>query len=204
MPHPSDHLHASKTRLRVTVARKRVITEADCIVRSLEVRYEGWPEGESPVFEVRHLAYDNWADHGVPDSASTAYWLAILADRLNRMPHTPEPGKAVDPTPPPILVHCSAGVGRTGTFIAMCSLLRTFNLLPLAARPEWDTYVPEASALGPLPDELHEDLILQEVNALREQRIMMVQMPDQMAFIYEVLAMTLSGKFEGRLPPDSA
>jgi protein tyrosine phosphatase len=172
-------------------------------VRSLEIRYDGWPEGESPVFEVRHLAFDSWADHGVPNSTSTVYWLAVLADRLNRMPHTPEPGKEVDPTPPPILVHCSAGVGRTGTFIAICSLLRAFGLLPPAARPDWDTYVPERSALGPEELLQEEDQVVQEVNALREQRTMMVQMPEQMAFIYEVLAMALSGKFEGQLP-DSA
>lgn len=190
----------SKSHLRVTVARKRSIPDADCVVRSLEIRYEGWPEGESPVFEVRHLAFDSWADHGVPKSTSTAYWLAVLADRLNRMPHTTEPGQeVVDPTPPPMIVHCSAGVGRTGTFIALCSLLRAFGFLPPAVRPDWDTYVPEQSALSGQAETLPEDdYIVQEVNSLREQRVMMVQMPEQMAFIYEVLALALSKKIDGQ------
>ncbi|KAG8689203.1 hypothetical protein FRC11_003782 [Ceratobasidium sp. 423] len=200
VPQSPDEPLGPKSRLRVTVARKRVITEADCIIRSLEITYEGWP-GQSPVFEVRHLAYDSWADHGVPDSPSTAYHLALLADRCNRMPHTHEPGKEIDPTPPPILVHCSAGVGRTGTFVAMSSLLRSLGILPSAARPPWDTYTPESSAVAPQADQLPEgDQVVQEVNALREQRTLMVQMPDQMEFIYGILAAALSGKFEGPPP----
>ncbi|KAF8610533.1 hypothetical protein BDV93DRAFT_530451 [Ceratobasidium sp. AG-I] len=189
----------SRSHLKVTVARKRGIPEADCIVRSLEIQYEGWPEGQSPVFEVRHLAFDSWADHGVPKSTSSAFWLALLADQLNRMPHKTKPGEEVDPTPPPMIVHCSAGVGRTGTFIAICSLLRAFGFLPPAARPEWDTYAPEPSVLGAQTENLPEDdYVVQEVNSLREQRTMMVQMPEQMAFIYELLATALSKKIDGQ------
>lgn len=200
---PPDSPLASKSHLRVTVARKRNIPEAACVVRSLEIRYEGWAEGESPMFEVRHLAFDSWADHGVPDSTSTAYWLAVLADRLNRMPHTPEAGKPVDSAPPPMLVHCSAGVGRTGTFIAMSSLLRAFGLLDPAARPDWDTYAQESSALDAEAEVLPEDdQVVQEINSLREQRTMMVQMPEQMEFIYGLLALALSGKLGGQLPEE--
>ncbi|CUA75027.1 protein-tyrosine phosphatase [Rhizoctonia solani] len=200
---PNEPL-GSKSRLRVTVAGKRFIAEADCFIRSLEITYEGSSQEQSPVFEVRHLAFDSWADHGVPNSPSTAYQLALLADRCNRMPHTPESGQPVDPAPPPILVHCSAGVGRTGTFIAMSSLLRSFGILPPAARPSWDTYTPESSAVTPQGKQLPEDdQVVQEVNALREQRTLMVQMPDQMEFIYGILAAALSGKFEGS-PPEFA
>ncbi|KAJ1309904.1 hypothetical protein OPQ81_006665 [Rhizoctonia solani] len=204
VPQSSDEPLGPRSRLRVTVARKRFVAEADCFVRSLEITYEDWPEGRSPVFEVCHLAFDSWADHGVPNSVSTVYHLALLADKCNRMPHTLEPGKEVDPTPPPILVHCSAGVGRTGTFIAMSSLLRSFGILPPATRPPWDTYIPESSAVAAqtqvqLPED---DQVVQEVNALREQRTLMVQMPEQMEFIYGLLAAALSGKLEGQ-PPDS-
>lgn len=186
---------ASRSRLRVTVAGKRQVPEADCIVRSIEIRYERWSEGESPVFRVRHLAFDSWADHGVPRTTSSAYWLALLADKENQEPGALEVGSA----PPPMIVHCSAGVGRTGTFITICSLLRAFGMLPAASRPEWDTYVPEQSALGAYLESLPaDDYIVQEVNALREQRIMMVQMPDQMAFVYELLSLALSKRLDGQ------
>ncbi|KAG8731847.1 hypothetical protein FRC11_001964 [Ceratobasidium sp. 423] len=200
VPQSSDKPLGPKSRLRVTVARKRVIAKADCTIRSLKITYEDWP-GQSPVFEVRDLAYDSWANHEVPDSPSTAYHLALLADRCNRMPHTHEPGKEIDPTPPPILVHCSAGVCRTGTFIAMSSLLRSLGILPPAARPPWDTYTPESSAVAPQADRLPEgDLVVREVNALNEQRTLMVQMPDQIEFLYDIFAAALSGKFEELSP----
>ena len=44
-----------------------------------------------------------WPDHGVPESASPFMMLSI---------------NNWSPSKGPILVHCSAGVGRTGTFIA--------------------------------------------------------------------------------------
>ncbi|QRV86516.1 protein-tyrosine phosphatase [Ceratobasidium sp. AG-Ba] len=181
-----------KSRLKVTVTGKRHVPEADCIVRNIDIRYEGWSEGCSPVFKVRHLAFDSWADHGVPRTTSSAYWLALLADKENRESDN-------QTQPPPMIVHCSAGVGRTGTFIAICSLLRAFGLLPPASRPEWDTYVPEQTGLGDHSDSLPaDDYVVQEVNALREQRIMMVQMPDQLAFIYELLSLALSKKLDGQ------
>ena len=49
----------------------------------------------------------SWPDHGVPDSATPLLLLRQKALRSwNNSQH-------------PMLVHCSAGVGRTGTFIAI-------------------------------------------------------------------------------------
>ena len=49
----------------------------------------------------------SWPDYGVPDSATSLLLLRQKALRSwNNSQH-------------PILVHCSAGVGRTGTFIAI-------------------------------------------------------------------------------------
>ena len=49
----------------------------------------------------------SWPDHGVPDSPTPLLLMRQKALRSwNNSQH-------------PILVHCSAGVGRTGTFIAI-------------------------------------------------------------------------------------
>ena len=63
-------------------------------------------------------------------------------------------------------VHCSAGVGRTGTFVALWNLLD------------------EAAALGGVD-------IADAVRRMREFRFKMVQTADQYVFIYRTLALAL-------------
>jgi protein-tyrosine phosphatase len=73
----------------------------------------------------------------------------------------------------PRIVHCSAGVGRTGTFIALEFLI---GELQGGAWEGWDQ--------GPMA---HSDPIYDTVNQLRMQRKTMVQAYEQYAFLYEVL-----------------
>lgn len=70
----------------------------------------------------------------------------------------------------------SAGVGRTGTFIALSSLL-----LP----PKEGVTLPE-SPLGPLPDGLQGDEVAETVDGIREWRGMLVQNEDQLKLIYDL------------------
>ncbi|XP_069084436.1 receptor-type tyrosine-protein phosphatase beta isoform X1 [Pleurodeles waltl] len=66
---------------------------------------------------VRHFHYTVWPDHGVPETTqSLIQFVRTVRDYINR---TPGAGPAV--------VHCSAGVGRTGTFIALDRLLQQLD-----------------------------------------------------------------------------
>ena len=56
---------------------------------------------------ISHYQYIAWPDHGVPDSVSPL--LSLTSVVMNSW--SQDKG--------PIIVHCSAGVGRTGTFIAI-------------------------------------------------------------------------------------
>ncbi|XP_067906520.1 receptor-type tyrosine-protein phosphatase beta isoform X2 [Heterodontus francisci] len=63
---------------------------------------------------VRHFHYTVWPDHGVPETAqSLIQFVRTVRDYINR---TPNSG--------PTVIHCSAGVGRTGTFIALDRILQ--------------------------------------------------------------------------------
>ena len=69
-------------------------------------------KGESgKPFKTTQFHFTTWPDHGVPDYATP-----ILGfHRRVKSQHKPSRG--------PLLVHCSAGVGRTGTYIALDNVL---------------------------------------------------------------------------------
>ena len=75
----------------------------------------------------------------------------------------------------PIIVHCSAGCGRTGTFIAICNIVAAVEELNKQGKKkcEYDL-VPRISVFG-------------TVRKLREQRWTMVKTEAQYKSIYEFL-----------------
>ena len=62
--------------------------------------------------KVTHFHFAAWPDHGVPaDKTSLIHFIQRV-----RKSHAFEG--------PPLLVHCSAGVGRTGTFMVLDSMIQ--------------------------------------------------------------------------------
>ena len=108
---------------------------------------------------VWHMLFSGWPDFEVPQKEDRAALFELL--RLSAQKN-PEPSN-------PRIIHCSAGVGRSGSFIALEYLLAQI----------------ESGAIADITDE--EDPIYDVVNRLREQRMMMVQGDAQYAFLYEVI-----------------
>ncbi|XP_055779122.1 protein tyrosine phosphatase receptor type Fa isoform X8 [Salvelinus fontinalis] len=109
-----------------------------------------YKNGSSEKREVRQFQFMAWPDHGVPE-----YPTPTLAF-LRRV-------KACNPTDAgPMVVHCSAGVGRTGCFIVIEAMLERMK---------------------------HEKSvdIYGHVTCMRAQRNYMVQTEDQYIFIHEAL-----------------
>ncbi|XP_066489420.1 receptor-type tyrosine-protein phosphatase beta [Tiliqua scincoides] len=66
---------------------------------------------------IRQFHYTVWPDHGVPETTqSLIQFVRTVRDYINR---TPLAG--------PTVLHCSAGVGRTGTFIALDRILQQLD-----------------------------------------------------------------------------
>ncbi|NXK21835.1 PTPRK phosphatase, partial [Arenaria interpres] len=100
---------------------------------------------------VEQFHYLLWPDHGVPRNPAQLLWLVEVVNK-----------RGLEAPAGPVLVHCSAGIGRTGTFIALDFLLKM------------------GKAEGKVD-------VFHCVQRLREQRVSMVQTKEQYIFLYEVL-----------------
>lgn len=175
--------------LRVTLVKSEAIESARCVASTVSITPV--VAGASRPVIFHHLLYVAWPDHGIPEPEDRVGLLSFigLADRTNRDLRGLEETADAEP---PIMVHCSAGIGRTGSFIAISSLLRGNSLLvPLTSQPtERDPPRPPPlpqSPLGPLREGISWDEVAQEIDSLREQRPRMVEHPDQARLVYELL-----------------
>ena len=81
--------------------------------------------GRTSSLKVTQFHYTAWPDRGVPQSPQ--HFLAFRNAVADDHQRCASAAKAAGDPRSPILVHCSAGVGRTGTFCCVHSCL---NLLP--------------------------------------------------------------------------
>lgn len=174
---------------------QEVTEDAQCIKTDLRLRWGDVKAGDQGEFRVTHLFYTAWPDFGVPKDNRSILCFARLVEALNN-PHISHLTEDSNVSPP-ILIHCSAGVGRTGSFIALSSLLRAYGLLSSphpspSLRPTVAPSLP-VSPLGPLPRNLDDDLIAKEIDALREQRPSMVQRQEQVVWVYTALFDAFNG-----------
>ncbi|XP_036414108.1 tyrosine-protein phosphatase non-receptor type 3 [Colossoma macropomum] len=114
---------------------------------------------------ITHLQYVAWPDHGVPEESSD--FLDFVQTVRSKRRDTE-----------PLMVHCSAGIGRTGVLITM----ETALILMESAKPVYP---------------------LEIVTSLREQRAMMVQTSCQFSFVCEAILCVYRERFKPSQTPSS-
>lgn len=180
---------ASDRSFDVTLIERRIIEGAHCTQSTVSVTPQVRDVAEAQPVIFNHLLYTAWPDHGVPEPGDHQALINFVAqvDRINKIQTSPG-----DDPDPPVMVNCSAGIGRTGAFIALSSLLRSHSRLPQVPISVQSQPPLPLSPLGSLPPEMSEDLILQEIDSCRDQRPGMVQTDEQVAFLYLILNKVLS------------
>lgn len=140
------------------------------LARRFKVEKEdGKEEGkeEEGGLDVLHLQFCAWPDHGVPTSTEMILRLRQTVKGILTKGAGQEEGTSL----PPIIVHCSAGIGRTGTYIGIDMAL---SRIEHALRENRSLDHPD----------LELDLIYRIVAFLKAQRSGMVQNLDQYTFVY--------------------
>ncbi|BHF83206.1 hypothetical protein SprV_0802634800 [Sparganum proliferum] len=146
---PEERCSLTRT---VTVTLEHAVESRSMVTRTITVQ----PEGESEPWTFTQLHFLAWADHAVPD-LDVFYDLLQTYSRLrSQKPFSEDIG--------PTVVHCSAGVGRTGTLVCADILLDQLRKHP--ARID----------------------VFGTVLASRVFRRHFVQVKEQLRFLYEFLA----------------
>ncbi|TMW47889.1 hypothetical protein DOY81_007039 [Sarcophaga bullata] len=134
-------------------------TNEDYTIASLELRNTKTDE----IRNVSHWQFTSWPDYGVPSSAMAMInFLQKVREKQAHMVQALGDTWAGHPRGPPIVVHCSAGIGRTGTFITL------------------DICISRLEDVGTAD-------IRGTVEKIRAQRAYSIQMPDQYVFCHLAL-----------------
>uniref|UniRef100_A0A672JHA3 Receptor-type tyrosine-protein phosphatase epsilon n=1 Tax=Salarias fasciatus TaxID=181472 RepID=A0A672JHA3_SALFA len=133
----------------VRVAMEDFTVLVDYTIRKFCVQYQGSDGPRAPRL-VTQLHFTSWPDFGVP---FTPIGMLKFLKKV----------KAVNPSyAGPVVVHCSAGVGRTGTFIVIDSMI---DMMHMEQRLD----------------------VFGFVSRIREQRCQLIQTDMQYSFIYQAL-----------------
>eukprot|EP00095_Tigriopus_kingsejongensis_P008769 maker-scaffold151_size306168-snap-gene-2.8 protein:Tk08769 transcript:maker-scaffold151_size306168-snap-gene-2.8-mRNA-1 annotation:"unnamed protein product" len=138
--------------IEVTLTREDQM--ATYTIRTFRIRHTRIRSGKQSSFVERYVLqyhYTHWPDHGVPETSLPL---------LNFVKRSTEANRETDS---PILVHCSAGVGRTGAYILLDAMLK------------------QATAKG-------EVNIAAFLKHIRSQRPHLVQSMEQYMFVHDALA----------------
>ena len=111
---------------------------------------------------ITHLQFTSWPDYGVPPAAPFLDFLFRVRDVQEAATKVMGKEWKGHPLGPPIIVHCSAGIGRTGTFITVDVCLRRLE------------------DVGTVD-------VRETVRRIRSQRAFSIQMPDQYVFCHQAV-----------------
>ena len=138
------------------------------IIRRIKLTYDF----DTKSYQLLQIQLTNWPDLGIVKTSKDVIQLInlknVIISKLRESKHWSYMST------PTILVHCSAGCGRTGTWCTIDSILSnlpTFNFLQ-------NFYTSSISVYDP---------ISWIINIFRKQRISMVQNINQFLFIYDCL-----------------
>jgi len=146
----------------VTLKEKTIKADMDLIERKFIFR-----SGDGTSKEVVHYQWEGWPDHGVPEENQYGVLFYLVQQIMERRKLGEQP----------VVVHCSAGIGRSGTLVAIHNIAQTI---------EW--YL---NSTQNAEKEKARISVFSTVRRLREERFGMVQTVQQYELIYRLISKIL-------------
>jgi protein tyrosine phosphatase len=157
-PRAVQHLEIpyNSSTLKVYLLEQENIESADCTINTIALCLDSGPK-----FTVKHMLYNGWRDMSIPLSTKT--FLDYFT--LYREFHTSEAAP---------VIHCSAGIGRTGVFIALDYLFEKVPTMTV--------------------EEVLKDPVFEIVDEMRKGRMSMVYKAAQLDYIYMLFREMILGE----------
>lgn len=153
-------------------------------VRHFSLSHAAYPF--EPMREVTQIQYKDWPDFGAPASPAELLGLVDQVNKYVRGSSSPSsvvgPDEATPQGARPVLVHCSAGCGRTGTF---CTIDSVIDMLKRQRLSDGDSHDKMDVDSGDWLSRDDVDLVAKTVDDFRHQRLSMVQNLRQFVLCYE-------------------
>ena len=210
---PRNH-RSSRNRKESSRRRANTTTESapkpespkqpHAIIRKFTLSHSAHPF--SPMREITQVHYSSWPDFGAPANANQILSLVELSNLMQHSSSSPtQPTRSDEPeldqSPRTVLVHCSAGCGRTGTFCTIDSVIDMLKrqrkemksgITPMEITPPstGGDYMGKGKNTAVEGDWIFDpdlDLIEKTVEDFRGQRLSMVQSLRQYVLCYEAV-----------------
>ena len=147
-----------ENKLYIKIIKEEKLFCSNIIKREIEIKYENVKK------TFIHIQMLNWPDYSFPDEKLGYETIKYIIECIA------ESRKKYDKYP--VLIHCSAGVGRTGTLIAIFNIIKCISFFKFV---NYDFQVKPFFS------------VFNIVRKLREQRWGMVSCHEQYIFIYKFL-----------------
>jgi protein tyrosine phosphatase len=144
------------------------IINEDITIRTCHVKNKTTNEEK----EIKQIHYGGWPDHEIPSDMKNVYGNILFM--FNFVDNLIGQGPNIKH---PIVVHCSAGVGRTGTFISLYNIYRDI--------------------LNQIHNKKKKSIffsLMNTVRQLKEMRLYLVENDDQYKMIYQFISKLLNDR----------
>jgi len=120
-------------------------------------------QNDEVISKIKQIHYTGWPDHGVPKKQGLDDFQTLVENSYSQYKTASENNSKV-------LIHCSAGIGRTGTLLSILNIVADIE-----KKKEQEEEISNIS-------------VFSVVRKLREHRFHLVQSESQYIFIYQFLA----------------
>jgi len=187
-----DDCFADKTTKSIEIQNEETLhTDKNFKICKLKIKFNR--DSKILTRRINHCFYQTWPDHGIPDGDEQVMISFIekvkefdckLKNSEERKSEASNPDfQYLNREETPIIVHCSAGIGRTGTYILIDQAIHNYHKVKNKENSK-NLIV------------FDENFIKNLAINIREQRSMAIQTPDQYRYCYQAVRKYISDRRE--------